>query len=336
MNWKSTFFGGRPKHYYDHIKRLRGQTGLALTRSGLSLNKALDEPAVLSPLRGLLAPHLKELLGRPASPDEIVRCKQGVVSIAADRSFIRAARQRKGMRKLHAEFAGWRRFQDAGLGHLVTPELKWADAPRGWTLLINRLLERQPQEAFLPSMARIVPPLVRNAELTGKGVPLTVATGHELVRQATEGQIPEQLPSVQQLEQAFASSYPVGLFHRDLHNGNVLLYAGRPVFSDLKSCLPDRIVDLDLIHVIAYHYPGIKRQAVTLMAMEAERDGWCHPDVAPLVSLVTLPRSLWAGIYFYHAMGVAAGVKSGRTVPAKLRSLMAKSSVGQFLEKISQ
>ena len=329
MDWKLHFWGGLPKAAQKTFLLRCGQITASFTDFCLG-HPSLDP---FPTLRNRLAPCLSGVPGLKFHPPKVIAVKQGVASLVLPRHFIKAARRRKGKRKLRAEYAGWMRFQKQGLSHLVTPSLQLLERPAGWLILVNLKLQHQPQEDFLSSMAELLPPLVREAQRCGRGVPATVQAGYQIVQEHASSDVKRKLPSMKDLQKGFSQPYPIGLFHRDLHNGNVLLLEGRPLLSDLKSCLPERVVDLDLIRVIAYHYPGTSKGSRALKAFEAEREGWSAPEVEALADLVTLPRELWAGAYFYHKLG--RSLASGRQA-SYLRHRLRGSIQRRFVQQILQ
>lgn len=329
MDWKRHFWGGLPKAAQKTALLCWGQL------SAKSINVCLKSP-YLEPfptLRNQLSPSLPDVPEGDVRTAEVIQVKQAVASITLPGYFVKAARRPKGKRKLRAEFAGWKRFQEEGLGDLVSPRLQLLERPSGWLLLINLKLQHQPQERFLASMAELLPPLVRKARGKGRGLPATVRAGYEIVQEHAPSDMKQQLPSLKDLKRGFSAPYPLGLFHRDLHNGNVLLLEGRPLLSDLKSCLPNRVVDLDLIRVMAYHYPGTSRGSRALKAFEAERQGWSAPEVEAIAQLVTLPRELWAGAYFFHKLGRSLAPERGRSL---LRQRLRASIRRRFIQQILQ
>lgn len=329
MDWKTHLWGGVPKAAQKTILRQYGELTSRTINYCISNRYLRHFPA----LRNRFAPCLSGLTEGTAQSAEVIGVKQAVASITLPGYFVKAARRPKGKRKLRAEFAGWKRFQEEGLSHLVTPRLQLLERPGGWLLLINLKLQHQPQERFLASMAELLPPLVRKARGKGRGLPATVRAGYEIVQEHAPSDMKQQLPSLKDLKRGFSAPYPLGLFHRDLHNGNVLLLEGRPLLSDLKSCLPNRVVDLDLIRVMAYHYPGTSRGSRALKAFEAARQGWSAPEVEAIAQLVTLPRELWAGAYFFHKLGRSLAPERGRSL---LRQRLRASIRRRFIQQILQ
>ena len=299
LNWKQLLLSTAAR------RRVRARHTRRIDRATLLATSALGAARPGGELTRRLASALD------AAPEALVlhRKKQGMYAFETPTHYVRVARRGSGRRWLEREYRGWQQLRELGLGALVSPELGWLDLPGGWRALVD--LRKEPiAPAELPAaLAALVPPMIERARREATGLPATVAFGH--ARLTTEPELAPglHLPPLATLEAAFAGPAPIGFFHGDLKDDNIMRLDGRYCLNDLKSCGAERLLDLELLQVIVRHYPLHRDRSWLERLFGAAADDWRQPAMAPLVDLVTLPRPLWQPTYLCHVIGQCYGLE---------------------------
>ncbi len=238
----------------------------------------------------------------------VVVAKQGVLGVITPAAYLRFTDAPKAKARLADEVANWRRLHDAGFGDIIARFMEIRELEHGMVVSVEPLAPIE-KESHLEMMAPLVRRLAAaSAPAAPEKLPDSIAAGLALAREIGVANLPEGA-----LLDAFSRPLLTGYSHQDLHWRNVLQRKGEPVLIDLKKCQAGRLLCLDILNMACLSLAATNGANVVSQAHEAHRRGWRDADLAPILSLVDLPRSLWGPAYVLHVAGLYRLRQKGAT-----------------------
>ena len=228
----------------------------------------------------------------------VVVAKQGVLGIITPVAYLRFTQSAKAINRLADEVMNWRRLNEAGFGDIIARFMDIRELEHGTVVSVEPLApiaKDNHLEMMLPLVRRLA---AAAAPVPRQELPDGIAAGLALAREIGISDLPEQ-----ELRDAFSSPLLTGISHQDLHWRNVLHRNGEPVLIDLKKCQPGRLLSLDILNMACLSRAATNGANVVAQAHEAHRRGWSDAKLAPILSLVDLPRNLWGPAYVLHVAG---------------------------------
>jgi hypothetical protein len=242
-------------------------------------------------------------LSEQALSGSVVLSKQGVLGILTSKQYLRFAQSPKARKRLKQEIEGWRSMRAAGHGDMVVRFMEAHELPEGLVISAEPLSPVSAEQHL-----QVIFPIVRRLAAaatprTPEKLPESIIAGLAFAKDVGADLV-RNFVAEEELQAAFSQPLLTGHFHKDLHWCNVLHRNGEPVLIDLKKCQPDRLLCLDIINIACMSLTATTGANVVSLAYDAHRRGWSDLELAPLLSLVDLPRTLWGPAYVLHTAGL--------------------------------
>ena len=266
-----------------------------------------------------LSRHLRqrELTGR------VCLHKQGILSVAAGEFFLRYTRRPKSASKLEKEYAAWLSTRRGGFELIVPKSMRLHRLTAG-LILESELLEAIDLHEQLATTLPIIDTIIAAASPeTPPSIPATIEAALRFAKGQPMGKALDELED--EIRAAFSQPLLTGLSHQDLHFRNVMRDRdGRPVLIDLKSCVDEQILALDLLGFVCKYRASRDGYNLVDQALDGHDRDWRWPELASVLDRVDLPRRLWGPIVALHTVGRVLEQGGGGQADSAAIEVMAK------------